>query len=93
MHREYHEVICRLLLEAGADATARNSYADTPLHWAAERCNYAVCKQLLDAGADPNERNHLQKTPLRFARDFNRDDVVALLLARGAELGAPSMNC
>ena len=67
VHREYHEVICRLLLEAGADATARNSYADTPLHWAAERCNYAVCKQLLDAGADADAKSDLmswRETPL-----------------------------
>ena len=58
VHREFQEAICRLLLEAGADATARNAYSDTPLHWAAERCNLAVCRQLLDAVRPANSELH-----------------------------------
>jgi hypothetical protein len=45
--------LVRLLVEAGADVTARRKDGLTPLHGAAWRGHPAVVHALLDAGADP----------------------------------------
>jgi uncharacterized protein len=45
--------LVRLLIERGADVTARRKDGMTPLHGAAWRGHAAVAQVLLDAGADP----------------------------------------
>jgi uncharacterized protein len=45
--------LVRLLIERGADVTARRKDGMTPLHGAAWRGHAAVAQALLDAGADP----------------------------------------
>ena len=64
---EFHATIGALLLRAGAEATARNAYADTPLHWAAERASEPVCRALIESGADADAKSNLmswRETPL-----------------------------
>ena len=70
---------CRLLLLAGADVHAVNSYGESPLHYAVWRNYQKVVALLLAAGADPRVRNGDGQTPADNARSFNRQALVALL--------------
>ena len=58
------------LLDAGAEANARDGGGDTPLHNAAWfNDNPAVIEALLDAGADATARNANDKVPWDYAED------------------------
>lgn len=76
----------RLLVEAGADATAVNDYGVPPLAEAARTGRVEMCKILLAAGADPNTAPG--GFPLIYG-PVNEDQVeaVKLLIASGAKLG------
>ncbi len=78
--------IIQLLLEAGADANARNDRGLTPLHEGATTSNPVVTAHLLAAGADPNGLDNEGYTPLHFAaaQSGNRR-VVTRLLGAGAD--------
>jgi hypothetical protein len=72
----------RALLEHGLDVKSRGvSGAMTAA--AANRC-VPVITLLLDAGADVNARDRDRDTPLAMARRMKHDDVVTLLVSRGA---------
>src|SRR5262249_4454171 len=72
--------------EAGADVNAATNVGATPLFPAVNASAEAV-KLLLDHGADPNHVTRSGMTPIMFTRDAA---VVALLLARGADVRARS---
>jgi ankyrin repeat protein len=78
----------RLLLARGASVTARsaNGLANLPLHAAlAGRMPVEGLRLLLDAGAPVDDRQHGGYTALHAAAMHGQDDVVDLLLARGAD--------
>ena len=57
-----------LLLDRGADLTARDQLGQTPLHKAARSgTNAAVVALLLDHGADPKLRDKTGKLPVEYA--------------------------
>ncbi|MFI0845578.1 ankyrin repeat domain-containing protein [Mesorhizobium sp. IMUNJ 23232] len=75
-----------LLIKRGADVVARNSRGMTALHGA----SYAGCtdcvRQLLVAGASPNDaENRFKVTPFIVAAEENHPDILAMLLAAGAD--------
>jgi ankyrin repeat protein len=70
-----------LLLEAGADVTARIEDGDTVLHRAVLFGDVELAKLFLDAGASPSAKNDHDKTPLDLSRDH--DDIRLLLAANG----------
>jgi ankyrin repeat protein len=80
-----HAAAVRLLLERGADPDLASDRGQTPLAGAAFKGDAGTAALLLDGGAavdgaaGPDGR-----TPLMFAAMFDRLEVLALLLARGA---------
>ena len=52
-----HAEVVALLLAAGADPNAKDSWSYTPLHEAAVKGKIDVCIMLLQHGADPSIRN------------------------------------
>lgn len=79
--------VARLLLEAGADVSARNQnthWGTTPLHAAAHGNQAAVVQLLLANGADTRARNLNKRTPLGETTIHNARAAAALLRAAGA---------
>lgn len=78
----------QVLIEAGAEIEALDTYGYTPLHRMASN-NLAVgAEALLAAGADPNrptEKPYTGDTPLSIARSSGARDVVEVLLRYGAK--------
>ena len=91
--------VISLLVEAGADVTARNDRGYTPLHGAASGSTPAVVATLLAAGADANEwatgysvDYGWAHTPLHSASGNEDPDVAAVLLAAGANVDARGVH-
>lgn len=85
-----HPAAARLLAERGADLEARSTNEQfalhaRPLHSAAAAGQREVCEVLLDAGADVNAVQHGGYTALFEARQNGDDELVQLLLERGAD--------
>jgi ankyrin repeat protein len=91
--------LMKLLLEYGADPTMTTDLGDTALTACAgigwvegvtyERSkeeNVEAIRMLLDLGLDPNHANNEGRTPLMGAALKGRNDVVRLLVERGARL-------
>jgi ankyrin repeat protein len=89
----------KVLLEHGADPKIRTDYGDTALTLAGgigwvdgvtyERSpkeNLEAVRMLLDLGLDPNASNSEGRTALMGAALKGRNDVVQLLVDRGAKL-------
>jgi uncharacterized protein len=71
--------IVHALLEAGADANARQQGAFTALHAAAHNGDAEMVRDLLAHGADPHAMTDEGRAPLSFAEEQGHDDVAALL--------------
>ena len=90
------EMICQLLLDAGADVTVRDSLGQLPLHYASRTGSVAVLKRLLLVAEKISERfwegangaDECGKTPLHVASANDRDEATALLLQSGADADA-----
>jgi ankyrin repeat protein len=91
--------LLKLLLAYGADPKIPTEYGDTALTAAAgigwvegvtyewsKQANFDAIKLLLDLGLDPNGANKDGRTPLMGAAIKGRNDVVQLLVDRGAKL-------
>ena len=75
----------RTLLKRQADATIRNKYGTTALHFAARRGNLESCQLLLDtAGVDVNMKDNALQTPLHLAMLGGSREVTKLLIEKGA---------
>jgi ankyrin repeat protein len=77
----------RMLLDAGADVNAANDFNATALLWCAR--DAAKARLLIEHGANVNIQSKQGRTPLMLAalRDGG-SDIVALLLAKGADVKA-----
>ena len=79
----------RRLLRAGADPNAALLSGETPLMTAARTGAASVVTELLAKGARANAREHSRdQTALMWAVGQRHPDVVALLLAAGADVRA-----
>ncbi len=81
------------LLTKGADVNAGQGDGMTALHWAAMRGDVALARLLLQAGASPKAATRVGAyTPLLLAAKAGYGDVVAALLASGADAGVKTDN-
>ncbi|HYP09672.1 MAG TPA: ankyrin repeat domain-containing protein [Bryobacteraceae bacterium] len=75
----------KVLLDAGADANAKNALGATPLLWGIN--SLEKVRLLIAHGADVNAATNLGKTPLLVAAQQDGSEaVVKMLLAKGANL-------
>lgn len=82
------ESLVRMLLQAGANANARNDHGVPPISLAASRGHVAVVEQLLSARANPNTTVRRGETPLMAAARAGSLESVKALIARGADVNA-----
>jgi ankyrin repeat protein len=83
-----HVEVAKVLLEAKADIGLASKSGKTALHYVAYyNGNLDLAKLLLDAGANPNVLDKRKKTPLDYAVSRKNDELVELLLAKGARTG------
>lgn len=88
--REESMDVFRVLLEApGIDIDAHAFNGDTPLMIASFQGNLPAVQALLARGAQVNREGW---TPLHYAATNGHDDVVRLLIEKGARLDARSPN-
>jgi len=91
--------LLKVLLAHGADAKMKTDYGDSALTAAAgigwvegvtyehsSKANVETVKMLLDLGLDPNGSNQDGRTPLMGAALKGRNEVVQILVDRGAKL-------
>ena len=76
--------LVQVLIEAGADVNAVNSWQDSPLHLASEQ-NPAVVPVLLEAGAKVNVLDKWRHSPLFKAAEWNQEASVVALMAASAD--------
>ena len=76
----------RILLEAGADINAKNSFGETPLHRAVITENIKVLEFLISNGADINALKNRGFTPLHKAVYYHKNESVKFLLKNGADI-------
>ncbi|OXU18431.1 hypothetical protein TSAR_015778 [Trichomalopsis sarcophagae] len=69
----------RLLVEAGVNTNARNTFGSTALMYAVDRGDMPVIRLLLEAGTDPSIINHFDQTPLERATR-TKPEILELLL-------------
>jgi len=76
----------KLLLDAGADANARQTGGWTPLHSVAQNGDAEFARVLTEAGADVSVRADNQQRPLDLALTKGQQAMVDFLEAHGASL-------
>ena len=81
----------QLLIQHGADVTARDEAHSTPLHLASSKGSSETVKLLICHGADSNARDGKRMTPLHLAASSRLaldGDIVRLLLGHSADVDA-----
>ena len=84
-----HLDICRLLIDKGAQVTAKDKNGNTPLHCAAYQGHVEIVRLLCDHGADVEARDIRGLTPLHYAACYAHISIVKELIEeRNAEINA-----
>lgn len=74
------------LMRDGADINAKNTFGETPLHWAVCDGNTAIATLLIEKGANINAKNTFGDTPLHKAAYYRRPAIATLLIEKGANI-------
>ena len=83
--RSGHVEVAQLLVEHGADSTARNWNGTCPLHLASHNGHMEVVQFLVEHGADPTAQDKDGWTPLHAASYNGHMEVVQFLVEHGAD--------
>ena len=86
--RKGHVGVARMLVERGADVSARDKDERTPLHSASSRGHVDVARMLVEHGADVSAQAKYGRTPLHWALSRGHMDVARMLVERGADVSA-----
>ena len=86
-YKNYPE-IAQILIEAGADISAKDKYGKTPLHDATFRNSPEIAQLLIDAGADIEAKSKYGSTPLHRTAWQGSIDAMRALLQAGADPNA-----
>eukprot|EP00004_Rigifila_ramosa_P003864 TRINITY_DN1414_c0_g1_i1.p1 TRINITY_DN1414_c0_g1~~TRINITY_DN1414_c0_g1_i1.p1 ORF type:complete len:524 (-),score=127.02 TRINITY_DN1414_c0_g1_i1:54-1409(-) len=82
--RRGRQIVCKMLIQAGADPNAKNSDGLTALHFASHRGFAAVAKDLIARGADVKSKDFFDDLPIHFAASENHVDIINLLVQSGS---------
>jgi len=91
-NRSDYEAVVRLLLDEGAEVTAKYLDGFTALHKAVMKGNEAVVKLLLANGADVEMKDQKDSTALHLAANWGYEALVKLLLENGANIEAKNKD-
>src|SRR6266850_1477920 len=87
-----HLAVARVLVEHGANVTARDDGGATPLHQASRYGGMDLVRFLIKHGANVTTRNKYGGTPLHWASARGHLDVVRFLIEHGADAMARSTH-
>jgi ankyrin repeat protein len=73
-----------MLIEHGADLTARIKGGQTPLHLALQQGQVDVARMLIEHGADATALND-RETPLHFPWEWGQADVARMVIECGVD--------
>ncbi|KAM7158327.1 ankyrin repeat domain-containing protein 26 isoform 2-T3 [Molossus nigricans] len=82
------EECAAILLDHGADPNVADIGGNTALHYAVRGENMAIVAKLLSCNANMEARNKDDLTPLSLAQSENKDQIVEILVKRGARIHA-----
>jgi ankyrin repeat protein len=80
-----HFDIAKLLIEHGADVTAKQMQGVTPLHSAAHNGQTKLSKLLIDNGAEISAKMDNGQTPLFMANEKNFQETAELIIKHGGQ--------
>ena len=83
--------VVKTLIAAGANVNLSDDHKNTPLMWAAEKCDRATIRLLLAAGAKLDVRNQSNMNALEGSV-FSGNSGVEELIAAGARLDAQKVK-
>jgi ankyrin repeat protein len=86
---EGHIKVSRMLIECGADVSARTNGGHTPLHVALARGKVEVARMLIEHGADVTAQNEDGQAPLHL---MSSPEIALILLERGADVTAQTKD-
>lgn len=69
-----------------------DEYGYTALHWAGNYGQLKTCSMLLDGGANPNIMAKHYVTPLHLAASCGHNEVIKLLISKGANVSQMDIN-
>ena len=86
--REGHVEVACILVEHGADVTAKDDSGETPLHQASSARCVDLAQFLVENGANATAEDNWGRTPLHLASRVGSLDLARLLVGHGANVTA-----